>query len=150
MAPVFRTVRMLKPGISTFGMELRLIRCYENTNSFSMECIFHDREGVRIHVSIPKANAEKFKDRMVEGNVYAIIDFVIGINVMKFKTTASLYKIIVFKHTRIFEVFHEEFPQQLFEIKNFNDIANMENIGDAAMLVEIRLQPHCGRNMQTR
>ncbi|KAH6800195.1 hypothetical protein C2S52_000659 [Perilla frutescens var. hirtella] len=70
MAPVFGTVQMLKPGKSTFGLELRLIRCYENTNAFSMECIFHDRE-------------------------------------------------------------------QPYEIKTFNDIANMQNIGDAAMFEEM-------------
>ncbi|KAH6766839.1 hypothetical protein C2S52_017822 [Perilla frutescens var. hirtella] len=133
MAPVFGTVQMLKSGKSTFGLKLRLIRCYENTNSYSMECIFHDREGVRIHVTILKANVEKFKHRLIEGNVYALIDFVIGINVMKYKTTASLYKIIIFNQTRIFEVFHEGFPHHLYEIKSFVDVANMENIGDAAM-----------------
>ncbi|KAH6764341.1 hypothetical protein C2S51_015590 [Perilla frutescens var. frutescens] len=124
---------MLKPGKSTFGLELRRIRCYENTNAFSMECIFHDREGVRIHVTIPKASVDKFKQRLIEGNVYALIDFVVGINVMKYKTTERLYKIIVFKQTRIFQVFHAEFMQQPYEINTFNDIANMQNIGDAAM-----------------
>ncbi|KAH6770687.1 hypothetical protein C2S52_015490 [Perilla frutescens var. hirtella] len=59
MAPVFGTVQMLKPEKSNFGLELRLIRCYENTNSYSMECIFHDREGTRVHVTIPRANVEK-------------------------------------------------------------------------------------------
>ncbi|KAH6767579.1 hypothetical protein C2S52_018562 [Perilla frutescens var. hirtella] len=133
MAPIFGTVQMLKPGKSTFGLELRLIRCYKNTNAFSMECIFHDREGVRIHVTIPKASVDKFKQRLIEGNVYALIDFVVGINVMKYKTTGRLDKIIVFKKTRIFQVFHAEFMQQPYEIKTFNDIANMQNIRDAAM-----------------
>ncbi|KAH6771253.1 hypothetical protein C2S52_016056 [Perilla frutescens var. hirtella] len=137
MVPIFGTVQMLKPGKSTFGLELRLIHCYENTNAFSMECIFHDREGVRIHVTILKASVDKFKHRLIEGNVYALIDFVVGINVMKYKTTGRLYKIIVFNQTRIFEVFHAEFMQQPYEIKTFNDIANMQNIGDAAMFVTL-------------
>ncbi|KAH6776475.1 hypothetical protein C2S52_014036, partial [Perilla frutescens var. hirtella] len=124
---------MLKPERSTFGIKLRLIRCYENTNSFTIECIFHDREGERIHMTVPKANIEKFKERLIEGNVYVVVDFVIGLNVMKYKTTTCVYKIIVFQHTRIFEVFHEEFPQHLYKIKTFIDIANMKNIGDAAM-----------------
>ncbi|KAH6802590.1 hypothetical protein C2S51_034036 [Perilla frutescens var. frutescens] len=133
MAPVFGTARMLKPGKSTFGLELRLIRCYENTNSYSMECVFHDREGTRIHVTIPKANVEKFKHRLIEGNVYVLIDFVIGINVMKYKTTASLYKIIIFNQSRLFEVFHDDFPNLLYEMKPFVDVANMEQLGDAHM-----------------
>ncbi|KAH6776528.1 hypothetical protein C2S52_014089 [Perilla frutescens var. hirtella] len=133
MAPVFGTVQMLKPGRSTFGIELRLIRWYENTNAFSLECIFHDREGRQIHVTIPKTNMEKFKNRLIEGHVYAIIDFVIGINVMKYKTTRSLFKIIAFKHTRIFEFYHDEFPHHFYEMKNFTDIANIENMGDAAL-----------------
>ncbi|KAH6778882.1 hypothetical protein C2S52_010119 [Perilla frutescens var. hirtella] len=89
MGPIFGTVQMLKPGRSTFGIELRLIQWYENSNAFSLECIFHDREGQRIHMTIPKTNIEKFKDRLIEGNVYAIIDFVIGLNVMKYKTTVE-------------------------------------------------------------
>ncbi|KAH6767353.1 hypothetical protein C2S52_018336 [Perilla frutescens var. hirtella] len=133
MAPVFGTTRMLKPGKSTFGLELRLIRCYENINSYSMECVFHDREGTRIHVTIPKANVEKFKHRLIEGNVYALIDFVIGINVMKYKTTASLYEIIIFNQSRLFEVFHDNFSHLLYEMKSFVDVANMEQLGDAHM-----------------
>ncbi|KAH6800439.1 hypothetical protein C2S52_000903 [Perilla frutescens var. hirtella] len=137
MAPVFGTARMLKPGKSTFGLELWLIRCYENTNSYSMECVFHDREGTRIHVTIPKANVEKFKHRLIEGNVYALIDFVIGINVMKYKTTASLYKIIIFNQSRLFEVFHDDFPHLLYEMKSFVDVANMEQLGDAPMFATL-------------
>ncbi|KAH6822154.1 hypothetical protein C2S53_002029 [Perilla frutescens var. hirtella] len=67
MAPVFGTIDMLKPGRSTFGLELRLIRCYENFNSGGVECIFHDRQAERIHVTIPGSNSEKFKNRLIEG-----------------------------------------------------------------------------------
>ncbi|KAH6775699.1 hypothetical protein C2S52_013260 [Perilla frutescens var. hirtella] len=133
MTPVFGTVQMLKPGKGNFELELRLIRYYENTNSYNMECIFHDREGTRVHVIIPRANVEKFKHCLIEGNVYALINFVIGINVMKYKTTASLYKIIIFNQTRLFEVFHDDFPHRLYEIKSFVDVANMEHLGDAPM-----------------
>ncbi|KAH6771445.1 hypothetical protein C2S52_016248 [Perilla frutescens var. hirtella] len=133
MAPVFGTIDMLKPGRSTFGLELRLIRCYENSNSGGMECIFHDRQAERIHVTIPGSNFEKFKQRLIEGSVYALIDFVIGMNIMKYRTTSCIHKIIVFKHTRLFEVFHEEFPKCLFELKRFADIAQMDNVGDSSM-----------------
>ncbi|KAH6835229.1 hypothetical protein C2S53_017280 [Perilla frutescens var. hirtella] len=133
MAPVFGTIDMLKPGRSTFGLELRLIRCYENSNSGGVECIFHDRQAERIHVTISGSNSENFKHRLIEGSVYALIDFVIGLNIMKYWTTSCIHKIIVFKHTRLFEVFHEEFPKCLFELKTFADIAQMENVGDSAM-----------------
>ncbi|KAH6767028.1 hypothetical protein C2S52_018011 [Perilla frutescens var. hirtella] len=133
MAPVFGTIDMLKPGRSTFGLELRLIRYYENSNSGGIECIFHDRQAERIHVTIPGSNSEKSKHRLIEGSVYALIDFVIVLNIMKYRTTSCIHKIIVFKHTRLFEVFHEEFPKCLFELKTFTDIAQMENVGDSAM-----------------
>ncbi|KAH6779333.1 hypothetical protein C2S52_010570 [Perilla frutescens var. hirtella] len=133
MAPVFGTIDMLKPGRSTFGLELRLIRCYENSNSGGVECIFHDRQAERIHVIIPGSNFEKFKHRLIEGTVYVLLDFMIGLNIMKYRTTSCIHKIIVFKHTRLFEFFQEEFPKCLFELKTFADIAQMENVGDSAM-----------------
>ncbi|KAH6780565.1 hypothetical protein C2S52_011802 [Perilla frutescens var. hirtella] len=114
MAPIFGTIDMLKPGRSTFGLEAE-----------------------RIHVTIPGSNSEKYKHRLIEGSVYAIIDFVIGLNIMKYRTMSCIHKIIVFKHTRLFEVFHEEFPKCLFEFKTFTDIALMENIGESAMFDEI-------------
>ncbi|KAH6787707.1 hypothetical protein C2S52_007259 [Perilla frutescens var. hirtella] len=101
MAPVFGTIDMLKYGRSTFGLELRLIRCYKNSNFSAIECILHDRQAQRIHVTI--------------------------------SITSCTHKIIIFKHTRLFEVFHEEFPKSLFELKTFTDIANMENVGESAM-----------------
>ncbi|KAH6767129.1 hypothetical protein C2S52_018112 [Perilla frutescens var. hirtella] len=133
MAPVFGTIDMLKPERSTFGLEVRLIRCYENSNSGGIECVFHDRQAERIHATIPGSNAEKFKDRLTEGSVYALIDFVIGLNNMKYRTASCIHKIIVFKHTRLFKVFHEEFPKCLFQLKTFTDITQMENVGDSAM-----------------
>ncbi|KAH6776239.1 hypothetical protein C2S52_013800 [Perilla frutescens var. hirtella] len=133
MAPVFGTIDMLKPGRSTFCLELRLIRCYENSNSGGVECIFHARQAERIHVTIRGSNSEKFKHRLIEGSVCALIDFVIGLNIMKYRTISCIHKIIVFKHTILFEVFHEEFPKCLFELKTFTNIAQMENVGDSAM-----------------
>ncbi|KAH6761449.1 hypothetical protein C2S52_000220 [Perilla frutescens var. hirtella] len=133
MAPVFGTIDMLKPGRSVFGLELRLIRCYKNSNSGAIECVFHDRQAARIHVTIPGSNTEKFNHRLIEGSVYALIDFVIGLNIMKYRTTSCIHKIIIFKHSRLFEVFHEEFPKSLFELKTFKDIANMDIVGESAM-----------------
>ncbi|KAH6787570.1 hypothetical protein C2S52_007122 [Perilla frutescens var. hirtella] len=52
---------------------------------------------------------------------------------MKYKPTASLYKIIIFNQSRLFEVFHDDFPHLLYEMKSFVDVANMEQLGDASM-----------------
>lgn len=84
-------------------------------------------QGVRIHASISKLHMEKFTDILQEGSVYSVVDFVVGSNRAKIKTTSGEHKIMIFKCTRIFKIFREEFPKNMFEFKSFDDVKTMDN-----------------------
>lgn len=110
MALVFGTVEELQSGKSTFGPEVRLVRMYEvpkfrdRNRVFSMECIFHNKKVIiqftftcnlgykieifwvqsqRIHATIQQALISRFKPILKVGDVFADMEFVIGLNKME-------------------------------------------------------------------
>lgn len=106
-------------------MRLRVVRAYQvpafgNGNEVSSyEVIFHDKENQRIHATI-KAHAMKNLSTIpVEGRLYAVKDFLVAENRMKFRTTTTTMKIIFLRKTRIEEVFDETFPKSMFIFKSF-------------------------------
>ncbi|KAH6811008.1 hypothetical protein C2S51_024770 [Perilla frutescens var. frutescens] len=134
MPPLFQAISDLQPGLSRIALQLRLIHQYilpsfqNNGEVFSSECIYHDRSGNQIHASIPKGLISKFEMFMEEGKLYAIKNFVVANNFIRYKTTNSKYKLLMYKQTEIFELFVENFPRVMFNFKPFEDIHSIDNI----------------------
>ncbi|KAL6552268.1 hypothetical protein OROGR_008422 [Orobanche gracilis] len=122
MAPFFSLVKELKPSTTLWVMQLRLIRsfdvpAYNNRNEVaSFEFIFQDKEGDRIHAM------NFLKAKPIEGHLYALKDFVVLENRSKFKTTSHPYKINFLRKTKIEEIFDENFPQPIYNLKSFNQL----------------------------
>ncbi|KAH6757196.1 hypothetical protein C2S51_038886 [Perilla frutescens var. frutescens] len=70
---------------------------------------------------------------MEEGKLYAIKNFVVANNFMRYKTTNSKYKLLMYKQTEIFELFVENFPRVMFNFKPFEDIHSIDNIQSAEL-----------------
>nr|GMC60951.1 replication protein A 70 kDa DNA-binding subunit B-like [Ipomoea batatas] len=80
----------------------------------SQECVFHDQQGMFIHVHIPKDLVGKYNDIFVEGNV--LRNFLCITNVFKYKTSMLRY-MIKFKHdTLVKEYKRVNFPKTMFRV----------------------------------
>ncbi|KAL6567860.1 hypothetical protein OROGR_001528 [Orobanche gracilis] len=62
------------------------------------------------------------KAKPIEGHLYALKDFVVLENRSKFKTTTHPYKINFLRKTKIEEIFDENFPQPIYNLKSFNQL----------------------------
>ncbi|KAH6808261.1 hypothetical protein C2S51_029369 [Perilla frutescens var. frutescens] len=70
---------------------------------------------------------------MEKGKLYAIKIFVVANNFMRYNTTNSKYKLLMYKQTEIFELFVENFPRVMFNFKPFEDIHSIDNIQSAEL-----------------
>ncbi|XP_057790796.1 uncharacterized protein LOC131007901 [Salvia miltiorrhiza] len=52
---------------------------------------------------------------------------------MKYKTTESQYKLLLFKHTRVVELDDDTFPNHTFNIKNFGEISSISDVQNVVM-----------------
>ncbi|XP_057789627.1 uncharacterized protein LOC131006496 [Salvia miltiorrhiza] len=136
MAPVFGLIKDLEVGKSKFTLQLRLVRSYEvpqfhNINEIgTLECVFHDKEGSRIHATIQNLQIENFKNLLHEGNVYAVMKYIVGNNNMRTKTTTNRLKILIYKDTRIAELVDDGFPTHVLNLKSFEEIESMKTTPD--------------------
>ncbi|CAH9092937.1 unnamed protein product [Cuscuta europaea] len=123
MAAMFGLVRDICLQSTTWGLRLRLVCMYysrsEEGEIRSLECVFHSKEGDRIHGTIRSFLIAQYKDAMKEGEVYAIDNFVVAIDGKKYKTTTNKYKIIFLpkSHIRV----HDEpgFLNEVYQFKSF-------------------------------
>ncbi|KZV17224.1 Replication protein A 70 kDa DNA-binding subunit [Dorcoceras hygrometricum] len=124
----------------------KLVRCYElpayrKSGDFTLECVLHDKEGDRIHASIKKpvldsgdhihASIKKpvldsVRPILKEGHLFAIKNIIVAENRMKYKTTASKYKINFITKTHVCEIFDDSFPSMMFDFKSFTNVKNAE------------------------
>ncbi|XP_073064079.1 uncharacterized protein [Primulina eburnea] len=77
MPPLFSSISEVNPSKAQWSLKVRLVRCYQvpvfQKNTFSLECVFHDREGDRIHGSIKKDEVmQRLKPILREGHIFAI------------------------------------------------------------------------------
>ncbi|KZV25510.1 replication protein A 70 kDa DNA-binding subunit B-like [Dorcoceras hygrometricum] len=114
-----------------WALKLRLVRCYElpayeKSGDFTLECVFHDKEGDRIHASVKKPVLDKVRHILKDGHLFAIKNIIVAENRMKYKTTTSKYKINFITKTHVCEIFDDSFPSIMFDFKSFNDVKNAE------------------------
>ncbi|CAH9096547.1 unnamed protein product, partial [Cuscuta europaea] len=114
---------------TNWALRLRLIRAY-TTPSFSnksitntLECIFHDSEGDRVHATIRRERVMHFKESLKEGQLYSVRNFIVAPNDMKYKTTTLAYKILFNHKTMAVDIIDGNFPTFLFNFKPFVKLA---------------------------
>ncbi|XP_073049428.1 uncharacterized protein [Primulina eburnea] len=139
MPPLFSSISEVNPSKTQWSLRVRLVRCYQvpvfQKNTFSLECVFHDREGDRIHGSIKKDEVmQRLKPILREGHIFAIKNMVVAKNGMTFKTIKNKYKIIFIANTHVCEIFEDTFPNLMYEFKSFPALSTASDVVDDTTL----------------
>jgi replication factor A1 len=84
---------------ASYNVRVKILRLWEvsdfnRANSpFSIEMVLMDSEGGRIHATIKKTLIYKFKDSLVEGNVYGFDNVGVSTNGGAYRSTHHRYKL---------------------------------------------------------
>ncbi|RYQ80936.1 hypothetical protein Ahy_Scaffold1g107002 isoform B [Arachis hypogaea] len=99
-----------------------------------MELVLQDSKGHRLQASIPKPLVKKWKDVIVEFQMYTMKNFVVLDNTTYPKVTPDKY-ILVFSHrTRVHHVEHPSFPLDAFRLKSFKELLNADKLDDSELI----------------
>ncbi|XP_019163541.1 PREDICTED: uncharacterized protein LOC109159888 [Ipomoea nil] len=141
MAGQFVLASQLTPLCNRKAIRVRLVRTYavyenrENKAISSLECVFHDVEGVFVHCTIPKDQVQKWT-KFKEGCVYGIKNFLCITNYLKFKTSNHRF-MLKFKHdTMVKEYKKVSFPHKTFRLKSISSLVRKDDI-DEKMLIDV-------------
>ncbi|CAH9093254.1 unnamed protein product [Cuscuta epithymum] len=119
---------------TTWAFKARAVRVYtvpaHGIYGESLQCIFHDAEGTKIHAHIAKSEVAKFEHLFREGNVYAIRKVLVLDNYMKFKTTRNAFKLLFVNRTDAFEISNINFPMRMFDFTSIAALKDAEVIDE--------------------
>ncbi|XLV01040.1 hypothetical protein S245_015411 [Arachis hypogaea] len=107
---------------------------FNDKEVMSMELVLQDSKGHRLQASIPKPLVKKWKDVIVEFQMYTMKNFVVLDNTTYPKVTPDKY-ILVFSHrTRVHHVEHPSFPLDAFRLKSFKELLNADKLDDSELI----------------
>ncbi|KAL3616156.1 hypothetical protein CASFOL_040013 [Castilleja foliolosa] len=144
-ATLFSGLNDVHSGSTAWCIKARLIRLYKqpaylNRNEVgSMELVIHDKEGVRIHVTM-KPNiyeklTEKMEKEMQEGSVYIIKNFLVIDNTTSFRTTHHNHKLKFFGNITM-SLTDEEFPSHMYNFTPLDQL-QFDNLIDEVHLADV-------------
>ncbi|RYR67266.1 hypothetical protein Ahy_A03g013581 [Arachis hypogaea] len=91
-------------------------------------------QGHRLQASIPKPLVKKWKDVIMEFQMYTMKNFVVLDNTTYPKVTPDKY-ILVFSHrTRVHHVEHPSFPLDAFRLKSFKELLTADKLDDSELI----------------
>ncbi|XP_048613407.1 uncharacterized protein LOC111209579 [Brassica napus] len=122
---IVSNVRELKPRKDTSRIEVRIVRLWRNYNKESgntIEMVFVDKEGTRIHASVGEQLIKKFDDKLCEGDAIVVQLFKVYDAIDEYRTTPHPYKIGFFQTTFVGKAddFPSAVPKKYFA--DFSDI----------------------------
>ncbi|CAN7046817.1 unnamed protein product [Brassica oleracea var. botrytis] len=122
---IVSNVRELKPCKDTSRIEVRIVRLWRNYNKESgntIEMVFVDKEGTRIHASVGEQLIKKFDDKLREGDAIVVQLFKVYDAIDEYRTTPHPYKIGFFQTTFVGKT--DDFPSAVPEnyFADFSDI----------------------------
>ncbi|RYR73635.1 hypothetical protein Ahy_A02g008073 [Arachis hypogaea] len=130
-APATTSVRISQIS-SQSRWSVFLVRAWDVPSRFndkevmSMELVFQDSKAT----SIPKPLVKKWKDVIVELQMYMMKNFVVSDNTTHPKVTPDKY-IFVFSHrTRVHHIEHPSFPLDAFRLKSFKELLTADKLDD--------------------
>ncbi|KAL3653581.1 hypothetical protein CASFOL_003262 [Castilleja foliolosa] len=104
---IYVNISELEPGRSSFGIKVRVIRCYRQLSSHkadpdgTLELILHDEIGDRIHATIDYGVFKDKKLDIIEGNLYKFMTFMVAHDMSKYRTTTNPFKLRLYNSTSI-------------------------------------------------
>ncbi|KAL6550133.1 hypothetical protein OROMI_020621 [Orobanche minor] len=141
MALIFNLVNEINDSKTEWALRVRVVRLYEKLDLYSgqiksLECIFHDHNGTRIHASIGKQQISGFKDNLREGHLFVVRNIIVVNNRMQYRTTSHQYMIRFFWKTRVTEFVDEEFSSLMYDLMPFRQLTPSNN-PDENLLIDV-------------
>ncbi|CAH9068981.1 unnamed protein product [Cuscuta epithymum] len=137
MVGMWSLIRQIDQTKTTWAIKARAARVYREPahDGFppSLEVIFHDEEGSKIHAHVPDQFVGKFHALFTEGRIFAVKNFMVEENFMFFKTTTSAYRLRFFKKTEAFEM-KIPFPLKTFSLVSFSTLHAQDSVDDRAAI----------------
>ncbi|KAL3652485.1 hypothetical protein CASFOL_002166 [Castilleja foliolosa] len=145
-ATLFSVLNDVHSGSTAWCIKARIIRFYKqpaylNKNEVgSMELVIHDKEGVRIHVTMKPNIYEKLtakmEKEMQEGSVYIIKNFLVIDNTTSFRTTHHNHKLKFFRNTTMSLTDEEYFPSHMYNFTTLDQL-QFDNLIDEVHLEDV-------------
>ncbi|CAH9110022.1 unnamed protein product [Cuscuta europaea] len=134
MVGMWSLFREIDQSKTTWAFKARAIRVYREPahDCFpeSLEVVFHDEEGSKMHADILDQYINMFNGLFKEGRVSAVKNFMVEENYMFFKTTTSAYRLRFFSKSVAFEIKGVPFLARTFSLVTFASLKAMDAIDE--------------------
>ncbi|CAH9116328.1 unnamed protein product [Cuscuta europaea] len=134
MVGMWSLFREIDQSKTTWAFKARAIHVYREPahDCFpeSLEIVFHDEEGSKMHAHIPDQYINTFIGIFKEGRVFAVKNIMVEENYMFFKTTTSAYRLCFFNKSAAFEIKGVPFLSRTFSLVSFASLQALDTIDE--------------------
>ncbi|XP_057740025.1 replication protein A 70 kDa DNA-binding subunit C-like [Arachis stenosperma] len=141
MPPPFDMISKMHPPREAWRLKVRVLRLWV-VPSFgnhevpnSMEMILLDEHCGKIQATVKKPLLNRFRDLVVEGQVYRMAYFTIVSNHGSYRATSHEFKLVFLHQTTVVAVDEDVIPKTCFNMFPFSDLLNMTE--DYDFLVDV-------------
>ncbi|QHO02627.1 Replication protein A 70 kDa DNA-binding subunit C [Arachis hypogaea] len=141
MPPPFDMISKMHPPREAWRLKVRVLRLWV-VPSFgnhdvpnSMEMILLDEHCEKIQATVKKPLLNRFKDHIVEGQVYRIAYFTVVSNHGSYRATSHEFKLVFLHRTTVVAVDEDVIPKTCFNMFPFSELLNMTK--DYDFLVDV-------------
>ncbi|XP_057756527.1 replication protein A 70 kDa DNA-binding subunit C-like [Arachis stenosperma] len=141
MPPPFDMISKMHPPREAWRMKVRVLRLWV-VPSFgnhevpnSMEMILLDEHCGKIQATVKKPLLNRFRDHIVEGQVYRMAYFSVVSNHGSYRATSHEFKLVFLHRTTVVAVDKDVIPKTCFNMFSFSELLNM--IQDYDFLVDV-------------
>ncbi|XP_020965115.1 replication protein A 70 kDa DNA-binding subunit C-like [Arachis ipaensis] len=131
MPPPFDMISKMHPPREAWRLKVRVLRLWV-VPSFgnhevpnSMEMILLDEHCEKIQVTVKKPLLNRFRDHIVEGQVYRMAYFTVVSNHGSYRATSHEFKLVFLHRTTIVAVDEDVIPKTCFNMFPFSELLNM-------------------------
>ncbi|XP_072078113.1 replication protein A 70 kDa DNA-binding subunit C-like [Arachis hypogaea] len=141
MPPPFDMISKMHPPREAWRLKVRVLRLWV-VPSFgnhdvpnSMEMILLDEHCGKIQATVKKPLLNRFRDHIVEGQVYRMAYFTVVSNHGSYRATSHEFKLVFLHRTTIVAIDEDVIPKTCFNMLPFSELLNMTQ--DYDFLVDV-------------
>ncbi|QHO58728.1 Replication protein A 70 kDa DNA-binding subunit C [Arachis hypogaea] len=141
MPPPFDMISKMHPPREAWRLKVRVLRLWvvpsfgNHEVSNTMEMILLDEHCEKIQATVKKPLLNRFRDHIVEGQVYRMAYFTVVSNHDSYRATSHEFKLVFLHRTTIVAVDEDVIPKTCFNMLPFSELLNMTQ--DYEFLVDV-------------
>ncbi|XP_025665009.1 replication protein A 70 kDa DNA-binding subunit A [Arachis hypogaea] len=141
MPPPFDMISKMHPPREAWKLKVRVLRLWvvlsfgNHEVPNSMEMILLDEHCEKIQATVKKPLLNRFRDHIVEGQVYRMTYFAIVSNHGSYRATSHEFKLVFLHRTTVVAVDEDVIPKTCFNMFPFSELLNMTQ--DYDFLVDV-------------